>query len=316
MSEDDVVGVSDYEGAAAGWGALKAVAEAIRGQKAIVKETHGLLQHEPATWIRLSRLCLARSEAYFVVRVLRERRQSRVMGSDGQTDDAGVLCRAYGQRTLEMERLRSRRRGSPHASDGLRSGNGSISGDFVERGASAHRCLAPRLATPRYGGVLHVRPGLQRGSLPLSAVCAGIRNQQFPRLLEHVPRGDQRRPASVNRRRQGHRDARGFRPLRCAVLHRPQSRDQSSAHAHDVARSLEARRADYRLQPATRARAGAVHRAAKSHRNADTELNADRLDLLSCEGWRRHRRAEGDDEDPRDAGCEKPRGRRPGCSRP
>jgi molybdopterin-dependent oxidoreductase alpha subunit len=43
MSEDDVAGVRDYEGAAAGWGALKAVATAIRGQMAIVKETRGLL---------------------------------------------------------------------------------------------------------------------------------------------------------------------------------------------------------------------------------------------------------------------------------
>ena len=38
MSEDDVVGVGDYEGAAAGWGALKAVADAVRGQKAVVKD--------------------------------------------------------------------------------------------------------------------------------------------------------------------------------------------------------------------------------------------------------------------------------------
>jgi molybdopterin-dependent oxidoreductase alpha subunit len=43
MSEDDVAGVGDYEGAAAGWGALKAVADAVRGQMAIVKETRGLL---------------------------------------------------------------------------------------------------------------------------------------------------------------------------------------------------------------------------------------------------------------------------------
>jgi molybdopterin-dependent oxidoreductase alpha subunit len=43
MSEDDVAGVAEYEGAAAGWGALKAVADAVRGQKAIVKETRGLL---------------------------------------------------------------------------------------------------------------------------------------------------------------------------------------------------------------------------------------------------------------------------------
>src|SRR6476620_4514915 len=43
MSEDDVAGVDEYAGAAAGWGALKAVAYAVRGQKAIVKETRGLL---------------------------------------------------------------------------------------------------------------------------------------------------------------------------------------------------------------------------------------------------------------------------------
>lgn len=43
MSEDDVAGVGEYKGAAAGWGALKAVADAVRGQMAVVKETHGLL---------------------------------------------------------------------------------------------------------------------------------------------------------------------------------------------------------------------------------------------------------------------------------
>src|ERR1700744_2630329 len=43
MSEDEVVGVGDYKGAAAGWGALKAVADALRSQMAVVKETRGLL---------------------------------------------------------------------------------------------------------------------------------------------------------------------------------------------------------------------------------------------------------------------------------
>jgi molybdopterin-dependent oxidoreductase alpha subunit len=43
MSEDDVAGVGEYEGAAAGWGALRAVADALRGQMAVVKETRGLL---------------------------------------------------------------------------------------------------------------------------------------------------------------------------------------------------------------------------------------------------------------------------------
>lgn len=43
MAKNEVAGVGDYEGPAGGWGALKAVAEAIRGQMAPVKETHGLL---------------------------------------------------------------------------------------------------------------------------------------------------------------------------------------------------------------------------------------------------------------------------------
>jgi molybdopterin-dependent oxidoreductase alpha subunit len=43
MSKHDVAGVAEYDGAAAGWGALKAVADAVRGQKAVVKETRGLL---------------------------------------------------------------------------------------------------------------------------------------------------------------------------------------------------------------------------------------------------------------------------------
>ncbi len=65
---------------------------------------------------------------------------------------------------------------------------------------------------------------------------ARLWHQQFPRLLEHVPRGDQRGPAQVDWRRQGHGDARGFRSCRRAVLHRPQSRHQPSAHADDPAR--------------------------------------------------------------------------------
>ncbi|WPO42609.1 FdhF/YdeP family oxidoreductase [Tardiphaga sp. 42S5] len=43
MAKKQVQGVEDYKGAAAGWGALKAVADAVRGQLAVVNETHGLL---------------------------------------------------------------------------------------------------------------------------------------------------------------------------------------------------------------------------------------------------------------------------------
>ncbi|MET0969808.1 MAG: FdhF/YdeP family oxidoreductase [Tardiphaga sp.] len=43
MARKQVEGVAEYKGAAAGWGALKAVADAVRGQLAVVNETHGLL---------------------------------------------------------------------------------------------------------------------------------------------------------------------------------------------------------------------------------------------------------------------------------
>jgi len=44
MAKKQVKGVEDYQGAAAGWGALKAVADAVRGQMAIVNETQSLLK--------------------------------------------------------------------------------------------------------------------------------------------------------------------------------------------------------------------------------------------------------------------------------
>ncbi len=43
MTQKKLEGIEDYQGAAAGWGALKAVADAVRGQMAPGKETHGLL---------------------------------------------------------------------------------------------------------------------------------------------------------------------------------------------------------------------------------------------------------------------------------
>ena len=43
MNKREIAGIEDYQGAAAGWGALKAVAGALRGQMAVVNETHGLL---------------------------------------------------------------------------------------------------------------------------------------------------------------------------------------------------------------------------------------------------------------------------------
>src|SRR5712675_659013 len=43
MTKKNLTGVEQYKGAAAGWGALKAVADAVLGQMAVVNESHGLL---------------------------------------------------------------------------------------------------------------------------------------------------------------------------------------------------------------------------------------------------------------------------------
>jgi hypothetical protein len=60
--------------------------------------------------------------------------------------------------------------------------------------------------------------------------------QQFSRLLEHVSRGDQRRPASLHRHWQGHGIPGRFRSLRADHRHGPQSGHQSSAHDGELAR--------------------------------------------------------------------------------
>ena len=58
-----------------------------------------------------------------------------------------------------------------------------------------------------------------------------VRHQQFPRLLQHVPRTHQRGMPKSLGVGKAHRDAGRFRELRCHLLHWPQPRHQSSAHA-------------------------------------------------------------------------------------
>ena len=50
--------------------------------------------------------------------------------------------------------------------------------------------------------------GQQRGRVFVSTVCAGVRHQQLPRLLEHVPRSQWRRVGAKYWRWQRHRDVR------------------------------------------------------------------------------------------------------------
>jgi len=88
MSEDDV-GCGDYEGAAR-VGALKAVADAVRGQMAIVKETRGLLNMNQPHGFDCPGCAWPDPKHTSSVRVLRKGAKA-VSWERRQADDAGIL---------------------------------------------------------------------------------------------------------------------------------------------------------------------------------------------------------------------------------
>ena len=169
---------------------------------------------QPAHWIRLPRLRLARPQAHLIVRILRERRQGGLLGGHHKRTTpeffAAHSVSELGSWSDDFDLENEGRLTHPMVYDPQIDHYVPIDWDeaFALIGAALRSA-----AGPQYGGVLHLRPHLERGGLPLPAVRARIRHQQFPRLLEHVPRGDQRRTAASDRRRQGHGPARRFRPL-------------------------------------------------------------------------------------------------------
>ena len=132
----------------------------------------------------------------------------------------------------------------------------------------------------------------ERSRLSLSALRAAVRHQQFPRLLQHVPRSDQRRPAREHRHRQGHRPAGGFRRDRRDFRHRPESRHQQPADDDVAAQCVAPRRADRGHQSAAGAGARTVRGAAGPDRDGHVQLDADRQRILPGPRRRRRRGAE------------------------
>ncbi len=106
MSQDDVAGVGEYDGAAAGWGALKAVADAVRGQMAVVKETHGLLTMNQPHGFDCPGCAWPDPKHTSSFEFCENGAKAVTWEATAKRDDAGVLCRPYGQRTLEMDGLR------------------------------------------------------------------------------------------------------------------------------------------------------------------------------------------------------------------
>ena len=142
----------------------------------------------------------------------------------------------------------------------------------------------------------YVRPRQQRSGVPVPAARAPVRHEQLPRLLEHVPRGDEPRAADVGRRRQGHRHARRFRTCGHAADLRPEPGHQPPADDGRAARVREARRDDRVDQPAEGARPRTLRRSAKPDRDADDVGHEDRIDVHPADDRRRFRADQGDGE--------------------
>jgi hypothetical protein len=229
MAKDKVPGVRPYHQPAGGWGALKAVAGTLTDQETVIEGGKTLMRaNQPegfdcpgCAWpdpkhTSSFEFCENGAKA-----VSWEATAKRATPEFFAQHTVSELLGLAGSRARGPEG----RLTHPMAYDPATTNTADQWEDALARiGAGYGPCPIRtwRSSTPR--------AALERGSVPLSAVRARIRHQQFPRLLEHVPRGDQRRPAGVDRRRQGHGDAGGFRPRRPVFCARAQSRHQSSAH--------------------------------------------------------------------------------------
>ena len=85
--------------------------------------------------------------------------------------------------------------GPAHRADAPAARRDALPADLLGRAPStviADHLPAADVAGP--GRLLHVGPHEQRGRVPLPAVRPGVRHEQPPGLLEHVPRVERRRP--------------------------------------------------------------------------------------------------------------------------
>ena len=195
MNKREIVGIEDYQGAAAGWGALKAVAGALRGQMAVVNETHGLLtMNQPhgfdcpgCAWPdpkHTSSFEFCENGAKAVSWEATSKRTTPEFFAAHTVSELGNWW--------DFDLENQGRLTQPMAYDRATDNYLAVGWEEASRiGAGLRASPIPN------GGVLHLGTGLQRSRLSLPVVRARLRHQQFPRLLEHVPRSERRRPAGV-----------------------------------------------------------------------------------------------------------------------
>ena len=211
-----------YESPAGGWGALQATARALREQSIAIKGAKALLSmNQPdgfdcpgCAWPdpkHTSSFEFCENGAKAVAFELTERKR-----------DAGILRRAHRQRAGRAQRLLAGGAGPADGTDALRRATRPLCADRAgTRPSPRSPRISMRWTAPNKADFYTSGRTSQRGRLPLSALRPPVRHEQFPRLLEHVPRGDQRRPARKHRHRQGHG--------RCSRISSTPTRSSSSA---------------------------------------------------------------------------------------
>ena len=202
---EKVPGVGAYGGPAGGWGALQAVARALRAQMALNRETRALRRVNQPQGFDCPGCAWPDPRHASSFEFCENGAKAVAWEATRKRADARLLRRAYRFRAVELDRLRARRRGPSDASDDLRRGERPLSSRSPGRTrsrASAQSCASCPIRTWR-SSTPRAAPRTKRRSCT-SCSCAS----SAPTISPTAPTCATRRPASACRIRSASAKAR------------------------------------------------------------------------------------------------------------
>ena len=271
MPKREVPGVHRYDAPAGGWGALWATARAVPSRCDVAEAPELLLRTNKPDGFDCPGCAWPDKKHTSTFEFCENGAKAVTWEATKKRVDAGVLRRPIPSPSLRPGATTSSRTHGrlthPMAYD---RGERHLSADRLGRRLRPHRRGAARPARSRHGGVLHLRPRLERGGVPLPAVRAA---NSAPTISPTARTCATRRPASGCRSRSASARARSrsristIATLIIAMGHNPGTnhpRMMGTLHA-----VRPARRADHRLQPAEGAGARALRRSSGPDRDGD-----------------------------------------------
>ena len=224
----EVPGIRPYDGPAGGWGALRATAQAIRQQMESIEAPITLMRTNQPDGFDCPGCAWPDKEHKSTFQFCEN-------GAKAVTWEA--TTKRVGPEFFQNNTVSSLLQRSDFELEDL----GRLTHPLVyDRDTDTFRAVEWGDAFARIGQVLQGLPSPDQAEFYTSGrasneaaylfqlLRARVRDQQFPRLLQHVPRADQRGIAAVDRDRQRHGVAGRLRRDRAHHLDRPQSRHQSS----------------------------------------------------------------------------------------